>query len=101
MTKAEARVRYEVVITVEPEIRDEYLNWLRHHMAQMLKHDGFVGAALFTDGDAPDSFTCHYDLVDMDAMNAYLAGPAKAMRADGVARFGERFRAVRRILAGL
>lgn len=40
----------------------------------------------------------HYVLRDAAALDAYLHEHAPRMRADGVARFGDRFRASRRVL---
>jgi hypothetical protein len=39
-----------------------------------------------------------YRLIDAAALEAYLRDHAPRLRADGVARFGERFRAQRRVL---
>lgn len=98
---AEASVLYEVVITVSPDARAGYLAWLRDHMAAMLALDGFEAAELFSDSEDGCTFTCHYRLRDSAAMNAYLAGPAAKMRADGVKRFGDKIAAKRRILLSL
>lgn len=93
-----SHVLYEVVITVAPEIRADYLAWLKPHMDEMLTFDGFLSAAMFVNSENENEITCHYRLKDQSAMNAYLEGPAKEMRADGVKRFGDNIRATRRIL---
>lgn len=93
-----AHILYEVVITTDPSVRADYLAWLRLHMEEMLEFDGFLSAEMFVDSENGDEFTCHYRLRDMAAMEAYLAGPAKEMRADGVRRFGDKISARRRIL---
>lgn len=91
-------ILYEVSIRVDENMRADYLAWLREHMNAMLAIDGFSGAELFIDAEDENQFVCHYRLQDMTAMDAYLAGPAKEMRADGVNRFGDKFSASRRIL---
>ncbi len=91
-------ILYEVVIDVAPEIRDDYLTWLRPHMDEMLTFDGFLSADLYVNSEDKNEITCHYRLRDRAAMDAYLDGPAKAMRADGVERFGDKMKARRRIL---
>ncbi len=96
-----AEILYEVIITVDPDIRADYLIWLRRHMAEMTAFDGFQSADLFINTENKDELTCHYRLRDRDAMNAYLAGPAQAMRADGVKNFGDKFSASRRILGAM
>ncbi|MEO1135330.1 MAG: DUF4286 family protein [Pseudomonadota bacterium] len=96
---AAPEILYEVVITVSPEIRNDYLAWLRRHMAQMLDLDGFTDAEMLFNCENENEITCHYRLRDQQAMQDYLDGPAKAMRADGVKQFGDKFSASRRILS--
>ncbi len=98
MKTIDSTILYEVVIEVAPEARDDYLSWLRPHMDEMLTFDGFQSAALFFNSENKNEITCHYRLRDRAAMEAYLAGPALEMRADGVRRFGDRISAKRRIL---
>ena len=92
-------ILYEVTLQVEPAILGAYKDWLSEHMQHMLSLDGFVSAEMFINTENPNEIVCAYRLKDMDAMRAYLAGPAKDMRADGVNRFGDQFSATRRILA--
>ena len=89
---------YEVVATVEPGIRAAYLDWLSPHMAELLHIDGFVSGEVFINSENNCEITSVYRLRDMAAMTAYLEGPAKAMRAGGAARFGDKLQARRRIL---
>jgi quinol monooxygenase YgiN len=91
-------VLYEVVISVDPEIRDAYLDWLRPHIEQMLTFDGFLSAEMYVNSEDDNEITCHYRVRDMTAMNAYLSGPAQEMRADGIKRFGDKISTRRRIL---
>jgi quinol monooxygenase YgiN len=93
---------YEVNLRVEREIAAAYASWLHTHVAQMLALPGFVGAELFEDPAANDAsnvaWCCQYRLVDAAALERYLQEHAPRMRADGVARFGARFSATRRVL---
>lgn len=96
-------VVYEVNLRVAPDVFAAYRLWLADHIAQILALDGFVAATVFTD-DAPDPdgwsrLVVHYTLEDRAALDRYLEHDAPRMRADGVARFGDRFAATRRILA--
>ena len=104
--KATGRVTYEVDVEVDAAIADEYRDWLRGHIAEMLALPGFTGAQLYMILEPPPSAGCirlcvHYRLHDQAALDAYLREHAPRMRADGVARFGDRFRASRRVLAGI
>lgn len=92
---------YEVRIEVDNEIAQEYRNWLKEHMAEIVTKGGFENA-LFFEEDPPNEhlqlFTVHYWAADQKVVNHYIENLAPAFRADGVERFGNRFRAQRRIL---
>lgn len=94
---------YEVTLQVERGIAADFTAWLREHRLQMLALPGFVDAQQFSRVDeASDSTHCTfvmaYRLRDQAALDAYFAEHAAAMRADGLARFGTRFSATRRVL---
>ena len=96
-------VVYEVNIEVDAAIRADYLAWLRTHVEEICALPGFTGAQVFEIADpAPDAgrlaLCVQYRLVDAAALDAYLREHAPRLRADGVARFGNRFRAHRRVL---
>jgi quinol monooxygenase YgiN len=96
-------VVYEVNLRVDAAIAQAYRAWLREHAAQMLRLPGFVSAECFDvaqdeDGSGDVALCVQYRLRDAAALDAYLAGPAAAMRAEAVVRFGGRFRAQRRVL---
>lgn len=98
---------YEVNIEVDAALRNEYLAWLRGHVAEILALPGFTGAELFevepATADAPGrtALCVQYRLADAGALDTYLREHAPRLRADGIARFGDRFRAHRRVLRGL
>ncbi|TDR38937.1 uncharacterized protein DUF4286 [Tahibacter aquaticus] len=94
---------YEVTLQVERGIAADFAAWLHEHVAQILALPGFVDAQQFARVDeAADSTHCTlvvaYRLRDQAALDAYFAKHAAAMRADGLARFGTRFSATRRVL---
>lgn len=101
-----AAVVYEVDVEVAPEIAAAYRDWLRAHVAEILALPGFTGAALFERREPPPadgwaSLCVQYRLRDADALAAYLREHAPRLRADGLARFGARMRASRRVLHAL
>lgn len=102
MTDAPRGVVYEVNLDVEAAIAAEYRAWLQAHVAQMLALPGFASAQVFEVHEPVEAgrraWCVHYRLRDAAALDAYLRDHAPRMRADGVARFGERFRASRRVL---
>jgi quinol monooxygenase YgiN len=94
---------YEVNIEVDREIADAYLAWLKQHIAEILALPGFIDAHTFDALEPPPAegrigLCVQYRLTDAAALDAYLRDHAPRLRADGLARFGERFRAQRRVL---
>jgi len=95
-------VTYEVNLQVDAAIAGEYRAWLRAHVAELLALPGFVDATVF-DVHAPvepgrAGLCVHYRLRDRAALERYLAEDAPRMREQGLARFGGRFSATRRVL---
>ena len=93
-------ILYEVRVAVDRELESSYRAWLEAHIQQMLALPGFEFAELLREegSDARAVFVAHYWMRDRDALEAYLRDHAAAMRADGLARFGDRFSAERRVL---
>lgn len=94
---------YEVDLEVEDAVVAEYRVWLHDHVAAILALPGFSGAIVREVLEpAPPAgyagFSVQYRLDDQAAYDAYLRDHAPRMRAEGQARFGDRFRARRRLL---
>lgn len=99
-------VIYEVNLWVDRAIAAEYRTWLDEHIRRMRALPGFTSAVLYevrepTPPAGQVTFSVRYRLRDQAALDAYLAEHAARMRADGAARFGDRFRAERRVLASV
>ncbi len=99
-------VIYEVELEVDRIIEAEYRVWLDAHIAEILALPGFVSARRFERQDPPAAagrfaICVHYQLLDRAALDAYLSQHAPRLRADGLARFGGRFDARRRILLAM
>jgi len=96
-------VIYEVDLEVDQSIEADYRHWLKAHVAEILALPGFTSAEIFEriEPPAPDgrfALVVQYRLRDPAALEHYLAVHAPRLRADGLQRFPERFRAQRRIL---
>ena len=95
-------VVYEVNIDLDAGIEAEYRAWLVGHVAEIVALPGFTGAAVFDVVDPAAEgrvgICMQYRLRDQAALQAYLEQHAPRLRADGIARFGDRFRATRRVL---
>lgn len=103
---------YEVNLTIDSGIADEYAAWLKPHIAQILEIDGFLGAewlerdvsalAAAPPASASDAdkvrWTIQYRLRDRAALRAYQRDHAPAFINEGQTRFGGRFSASRRVL---
>lgn len=94
-------ITYEVNLTVGADLSEEYQQWLNEHVQQMLALPGFTGATCYRIIEPAEqgkaSWSVHYVLENQAALDAYLQTHAARMRADGIARFGDRFTATRRI----
>lgn len=103
---ASAALIYEVNLDLDAAIADDYLIWLREHIAHLCTLPGFLGARLHTVSDPAAeagrvALSVHYRLRDQAALDDYLREHAPRMRADGISRFGGRFNASRRVLQPL
>ncbi len=95
-------ITYEVNVFVQRDSEADYRAWLVKHIAEILALPGFVDAQCFDvqqDNNADDVAICvHYRLQSQEALDNYFEHHAARLRADGVAKFGDRFRATRRVL---
>ena len=97
---------YEVNLFVRKAIAAEYRAWLDAHVQEIVALPGFLGAEVFDRrepaADAGEIVLCtQYRLRDAAALEAYLREHAPRLRAEGIARFGDGFRAERRVLSAL
>ena len=97
---------YEVNVFVRREIEDAYREWLDAHVREIVALPGFEGARVFermepAAAEGEFALCMQYRLRDAQALEDYLREHAPRLRADGIARFGEGFRAERRVLAPL
>jgi quinol monooxygenase YgiN len=96
-----AMVVYEVRVSVDAGVRESYRAWIDGHVREILALPGFERAELYVedaDGGEP-VFVIRYHLVSRAALEDYLRDHAPRLRAEGLARFGDRMRATRRVLA--
>jgi hypothetical protein len=95
-------VIYEVDLDAEAAIEAPFDTWLRDHIADLLQLPGFLSAEVLADSAPPAGRirrTVQYRLRDAAALDEYLEHHAPRMREQGVALFGDRYRATRRVLA--
>ncbi len=92
---------YEVTLTIEDDIVSEFDAWLAQHVEEMLELPGFESANVFTiekDQANKTRRVTHYHLESEDALEDYFSTYATTMRQSGIAHFGDKFSANRRVL---
>ena len=100
MTNASGPI-YEVTISVDREILDQFDSWLAHHVEEMLQIEGIYNAEVFEQEDDEQErarrITLYYFVSDAD-LEQYLSGQAETMRQSAIDRFAGQFEAERRVL---
>ena len=92
---------YEVNLTVNSGVADQYRRWLQEHIEEMLSLDGFEKAAWYeVEGEdmTKQLWSVHYYLKDRESLENYFETHAQRMRQEGRRRFAGKFSAHRRIL---
>ena len=94
---------YEVNLEVDRAVAADYRAWLAGHIAEILALPGFIGAEVLDVLDPPPTagrvgLSVRYWLHDQADFDAYQRDHAPRLRAAGVERWGEHFRARRRLL---
>jgi hypothetical protein len=92
---------YEVTLSIDRDIVDEFDVWLERHVREMLELPGFVSADTFhVDAASPARAgrIVHYLMESEQALEAYLSGPAEEMRRAGALQFGDRVSTTRQVL---
>lgn len=93
---------YEVTLDIDAAIANEYRAWLNRHTGELLALPGFLDARILDllEPAAPGriGLCVQYTLRDRAAYEGYLRDHAERVRANGIARFGDRFTATRRLL---
>jgi len=77
-------IRYRVESTPEPALRPAWAAYLDHHLAEVVLAGRFLGGSVTREGD---TFRSEYDAPDRAALDAYVNGPAVALRADSMEKF--------------
>ena len=96
----------EVNLFVRRALEAEYRAWLDAHVREIVALPGFLGAEVFerrepAGADGELVLCTQYRLRDAAALADYLREHAPRLRADGLSRFGDNFRAERRVLERL
>jgi hypothetical protein len=95
-------VIYEVNLSPDTAILNDFRVWLKQHIQDMMNTSHFIDAKVYeleNEGENPEvQLTCHYIVESRETLESYFNKHAEAMRADGIEKFGSQFTATRRIL---
>ena len=88
-------------LEISNEIFDEYMVWLRPHIQEMLRFQGFIKADIYTNTEQQEGNTkglASYYVDNEENLHSYIDEMSAGMRADGIKRFGDKCVATRRVL---
>ena len=91
---------YEVRLEVDRSIASEFTAWLSTHRHEVVHAGSFLKSEVYreeTDGETLVLVTW-YHAKQVQDIRDYIAHKSAPLREDGVRRFGNKFRAQRRIL---
>ena len=95
-------ITYEVDITVNNSIIDDYISWLVPHVQDMLAMDGFVGATwskeVRTAAVDKSILVVNYQVENIDKLDNYFEHHAASMRNAIPEKFMGKFTIIRRVL---
>lgn len=95
-------VIYEVNISVNTAIFQEYYTWLLPHTKKILTFPGFmhceIGLVENEMDDNKNHLRISYTIDSNDNLQHYLINHAMEMRAEGIQLFGDQFNATRRVI---
>ena len=92
---------YEVNLSIDTALETSFIAWLKIHINEMLKFDGFIDASLFIDMEnnhTSKNWVVQYDVESMAYLDDYFSLHAKRMRKEALDRFCDGFTYTRRIL---
>lgn len=97
---------YEVNLTINNEIYNDYYPWLVSHMDDMLQFRGFEKAEIFQEETTESNsqttkLIVHYTVSSEANLQDYLQNHAAKMRAGSAEKFGDQFSAARRVFRPL
>ena len=95
-------VIYEVNLSVNNSIYNDYIKWLKDHISKMLAFKGFCKHHLYevpSDELYQKKICVHYYVDSLKDLEYYFNNYAKEMKLDGLKIFGDNFSASRRILS--
>ncbi len=96
-------ILYNVTITIEPEIHDAWLDWMRNQHLHAVMATGMflerrLSRLLLPDNPDQITYSAQYLCADMEKLERYRRDFAPALQQDGINRFGNRMLIFRTIM---
>ena len=89
---------YEVKLELtDKTIYSSFLFWLKEHISEMLKFQGFEKADLIDEFLQKDILTVKYYVLSEEDLNSYIDNYSKQMRDKGIKLFKNSFKASRKV----
>ena len=90
---------YNVTVSIDETVHDDWLNWIREHIPQVLRTGKFDRATLtkvLADDDSTShTYSVQYRSYSRAALDAYYQEDAEKLRADGLEKFADKMLAFR------
>lgn len=90
---------YNVTINVDESISQEWLNWIKPHIQEVLKTGRFISAkltqVLVEEEMGGVTYSVQYTAASRAHLDAYYEIDAPKLRNDGLAKFGDKMLAFR------
>ena len=94
-------VIYEVNLTIDDGIYEDFMLWLSDHVNAMLRFSGFIQAGIFKQESEEitnqKKVTIQYQLESRKDLERYFTEFAAKMREEGIKLFRDQFSAARRV----
>lgn len=93
---------YNVTVKVDPDVRDEWLQWMREtHIPEVLATGRFIDhriARVMVDEEDGVTYAIQYTCKNMETLQTYYEKEAPALQADHAERYKDKFVAFRTLL---
>lgn len=90
---------YNVTINIADSVHDEWLDWIKEHIPQVLATGKFIDAkltkVLVEEEMGGTTYSIQYKAHSRQALDAYYAQDAERLRGDGLKRFADKMLAFR------
>ena len=84
---------YNVTLNIEKSIHNEWLEWIKEHIPQVLATGKFKEAKLtkvLVQDDETETYSVQYRAHSREALESYYAEHAESLKQEGLKRFGEK-----------